>query len=165
MDELGTPRLCEDGLTYFPSLVKPSPEELIRSERDRQPGEWLSMRSGESLWVTFSLATPRQLLIGTKGMRQGDYATELGILGHALYDQFFSKDGLAYADPKFLRLIQLTLQAGYHVTEEMIEDNIFQITDADMGNILHIVFGLDPKVSAADPAPLPSAQDHTPVSQ
>lgn len=164
LEHFGAPRACEDGLTYLPSLEPATVEDLIRPEKDRPQGGWMASQGGESLWISLALATPRQLLIGTKGFKHGRYATEFGLLAHDLFEVYVGKEGLLYADPRTLRLMQLTLQAAYHTTEEMIEDDIFHLSDKDVQPILDLVFGTDPKPLAAEPAPLPSAPAPTPMS-
>lgn len=165
-EHFGPPRACSDGLTYFPSKTEPSGEDLIRPQRSRPPGNWLTLHDGGSLYVPLALATPRRLLVRPSGFERSTYATELGILGHDIYDQLTNKkQPLDESDPRFLRLIQLTLQAGYHVTEEMIEDGLpFGLTDQDINPMLLTMFGADPKSWGAEPVPSPSAPVPTPTS-
>jgi hypothetical protein len=117
--------------------------------------------------VPLALASPRQLLITAKGFERKEYATELGRLGHEIHDEWTNKksDGLKEDDPRLHRIIQLTIMAGYNVTEEMIEDRYpFTFTDRDINPILHMIFGYDPKPSGAEPEPSPSAPVPTPIS-
>lgn len=163
LEEFGTPRDTADGMVFYPSLVEPTTEFLIKPENQRGAGDWVSTYLGESLWVALALAAPRRLLLSASGMQAKQPVSELGKLGHELFDEYFSKTGVPLTDPRLARLIFLALRDSYYVTEEIMED-LPWLTDRDIGPITQAIMGASPKPSPAEPASSPSAGPTTPTS-
>lgn len=163
LEAFAAPRDTSDGMVFYPSREAPTTEFLIKPESMRGQGEWVTTYSGESLWVGLSFATPRRLLLSLSGMTVKNPVSEFGKLGHELYDDYFSKDGIAFSDQRLGRLLFLSLRESYTITEEMAEDLEF-LTDRDIKPIVEIALGVSPKPSPAEADPSASAGQTTKTS-
>ena len=163
LEEFGTPRETADGMVFYPSLVEPTTEFLIKPEIQRGPGEWVSTYLGHSLWVPLALAAPRRLLLTSSGIHPKQPVSELGRIAHEIFDEYFSKEGLTMTDQRLARLIFLALRDSYYVTEEILED-LPWLTDRDLSSIFQTIMGASPKPSPAEHVSSPSAGQTTPTS-
>lgn len=162
LDEFGPPRETDDGMIYYPSLVKPTLEFLIKPQNMRGPGEWVSTFEGAQLWIAIAFCTPRRLVLASSGMRTKDPVTEFGALAHDVYDDIRKRD-IPGDDPRLARLLYLALRESYTVTEEMAEDWDV-LTDRDINPIVEVALGASPKPSAAEVGTSASAAPTTPTS-
>jgi hypothetical protein len=163
LDAFGPPRVTHDGLTYYPSLEKPTPIELMRDENTRLSGTWVSLYGGGELFIALATATPREIILcASGGIKIGRHKAEYGLLAHDLYEPFL-KEGITFEDPRLGRLLFLALQQSYCITEEMIED-LGWICEADISPIIHAIMGIDPKASAVALAGSASQGQSTPTS-
>jgi hypothetical protein len=150
-------------MVYLPSREPASLTDLIRPERHRIAGTWVTLYSGESLYVALATATPRELILRASGrIELGKHACEYGLLAHELYEPF-TRDGIAYDDQRLARLLFLCLRQSYSVTEEMVEDQRW-LTGADVSPVLLAIMGIEGKASAAAPVGSASAGQPTPTS-
>lgn len=148
---LGAPRKTPEGWEYYPSREPFDIITLIRPEIERpKDGQWITTSKGHDLWIAIAVLSQRDLILRADGsLESGGYSTEFGILGHELYDQYFSREGIS-DHVKMVRMVQLCLQQSYYLTEEMIEDiSPSWFTPRDLGLIVHALMGLDPKEYAA----------------
>ena len=94
--DFGDPRETHDGMTYYPSKDAPDKDWLIRPEDARPLGEWVKIQEGE-LYVSVAMASARRLVLSAAGgYKAGAYVSEFGRLGHDIYDDFVSADGLKH---------------------------------------------------------------------
>lgn len=163
LDAFGEPRETVDGMTYYPSLEKPTAEFLIRTEKTLPPGEWVKTVLGE-LYIGVAYAAPRSLVLLAKGGASGGkHVTEFGRLAHELFDDWTSKDGCPAGDPRPFRVLFLGLRSSYEITEEVGED-LNWLTSADIVPCIDTILGCNPKPSAAEPAGSPSSAPTIPAS-
>jgi hypothetical protein len=164
LETFGTTRETHDGLVYYPSLEAPTKEDLIRPEQHRPTGTWLQLTSGHELFVALAIATPREMVLRAGGgIAFGKYQNEYGILGHELWEPFCGGQGIDPTDPRLARLLFLSIQQSYYVTEEMVED-LPWLSSSDIRPMVHAIQGVNPKASAAAPAGSASADPTTQTS-
>lgn len=162
LEAFGASRDTSDGLVFYPSREEPTKIDLIRPEQHRLNGTWVQLSSGDSIFIALATETPRQMVLRAGGgIAFGKYQNEYGLLGHELFEPFFSPGGISYTDNRLGRLIFLATQQSYYVTEDMAEDLPWYST-ADVVPIVHAIMGVDPKAFAAAPAgsalPAPTTQ-------
>ncbi len=161
LDAFAEPRTTDEGWAYYPSKEPFDLMTLIRPEIERPiDGQWITTSKGVELWVAVAILAQRDLILrANRTIDHGGYSGEFGTLGHELYDQYYSKEGIT-DHAKLVRLVQLTIQQSYWMTEEMIEDESprwFQ--SRDMGLVLYTLMGQDPKGYAVAPAPSASSME------
>jgi hypothetical protein len=163
LDAFGEPRETHDGMVFYPSLIEPTPEFLIRAELKRPQGIWVSLYKGTNIHVALATATPKALILSASGpMRSGGFVTEYPELAFKLWDEYQEKE-ISHTDPRLGRFLFLLVRESYMVTEEMAED-LRWLTDLDIDSLLLASFGVDPKAFAAALVGSASADPATPTS-
>lgn len=165
LDAFGPPVDTFDGLVFYPPLDPIVPEDAIKAEQQRGPGNWHGTTKGLSLWIPLAAATPREVIVvAGGGFRYGGFANEFGLLAHELWDAMQADKELTFDEPRLWRLLLLAIQRAYALTDELIE-RCGWFTSADVGPITFLVFGLSPKALAAAPVGSASVDPATQTSR
>jgi hypothetical protein len=163
LEAFGEPRATHDGMMFYPSLVEPTMEFLIRPELKRPQGIWVSLYKGTTLHVALATATPKALLIGATGpLRSAGFVSEYPKLAFDVWNDYKEKE-IPHTDERLCRFLFLLLRESYMVTEEVAEE-LRWLTDLDIDPLLLASFGVDPKAFAAALAGSASADPATPTS-
>lgn len=145
--DLAPGRPTHDGMVYYPSLVEPTMEFLIRPE-PRPAGKWVDLHGGLELFVATAYESPRRLILKSSGsLDLGSFVGEFAQLAFELHPEFISKKGVPHSDPRIARLLFLTIRQSYWMTEEQGED-WGALSDIDINPICCAAMGLIPKPSA-----------------
>ncbi len=138
LEKFGAPRVCGDGLVYFPSKEPISQDDLCK--RSCPPGiDYLTTRN-VNITVPLASAAPRFVTFGAPGI--GTPANEFAQLAYQVFDAL--SENITITDPRVIRLIGLAVRQAYRVTDELLDD-LRWITSADIDPILCCIMGSDPK--------------------
>lgn len=160
-DDYGHPVPIAGGCTFFPPAGPVEPAVLRRESLP--PGQPLLMISGVTLNVPRAETAPSFLVWDGDGLMQsGEPAQEWARLAWQAWDtrENTQQGQKMTASDALLALLTLrAVQASYRVTEEALS-HLRWITTGDVGSILAILWGLDPKaVRLAADTSKPAPQD------
>ncbi len=159
-ESYGTPRLCSDGLWYFPAGAALTIASLAK---DNVPtGIDVDLSTGVTLTIPLALAAPRLLTFGDDdGL--GAPASEFATLADQVFERLRKKEPVTLRDKDVRRLVVLAVQQSYRVTDEVLTE-LRWITTLDVDPILCAIMGSDPKASPDANATSPSPASGSPVS-
>jgi hypothetical protein len=142
----GAPRICGDGLIYFPPKVPVTLYDLAYSER---PGDDMILANGLKVTIPVALVQHQQYRLSDAG-GIGKPITEYGKLAAELLDEALAKKQLEETDQRVLRLLCLAFGQRYRPATPELLDDCQVIAREDVDPLLGQIWWGDPK--ALDPA-------------
>lgn len=151
---------CHDGLRWHPPIVMPSLHDLARDDMP-QPSTRVKLRRCGTISVPLGVGP-----VYGVGPKRGQPSSTFGRLAFDMFNRTKDADRTwsNEDDNDAERLLMLAIQSGYHLTEELFEE-IAPYDQDEAAQILHVIWGNDPKASASDgptSPPSPRASSRTP---